>query len=51
MSTDLSLFSVGNFGPPYFISEIKDIYLEMVPGVTKYIFKLPKIEDPDNDNV
>ena len=34
MSTDLALTSVGNFGPPYFTSEIKDIYLDMVQGVT-----------------
>ena len=34
MSTDLTLSSVGNLGPPYFTSEIKDIYLEMVPGET-----------------
>ena len=51
MSTDVTLTSNGNFGPPYFTSEIKDINVEMVPGVTKYIFKLPKIADPDNDNV
>jgi hypothetical protein len=51
MSTDLTLISDGNFGPPYFTNEMKDIHLEMVPSVTKYIFKLPKIADPDNDNV
>ena len=41
MSTDLTLISQGNFGPPFFTNEIKDIYVEMVPGVPKYIFKLP----------
>ena len=51
MSSDLILNSVGNFGPPYFLSDIKDIYLEMIPGVTQYNFKLPRIADPDNDNV
>ena len=51
MSSDLTLNSVGNFGPPYFLSDIKDIYLEMIPGVTQYNFKLPRIADPDNDNV
>ena len=51
MSTDLVLVSVGNFGAPYFMSDMKDIFLEMIPGVTRYIFKLPQIADPDNDNV
>ncbi len=51
MSTDLTLISIGNFGAPYFTSDMDDIFLEMIPGLTQYIFKLPKIADPDNDNV
>ena len=51
MTSSLTLTSIGNFGPPYFTSDPKDIYVQMVPGVIKYIFKLPKVADPDNDNV
>jgi hypothetical protein len=51
MSTDLTLISGGNLGAPYFTTDIKDIYLIMIPGETKYIYRLPKIADPDNDNV
>ena len=51
MNSSLTLNSVGNFGPPYFTSDINDIYLLMLPGVKSYIFKLPKVADPDNDNI
>jgi len=51
MSSDLKLTSIGNFGPPYFISDIKDVYFEIISGVYQYNFKLPKIADPDNDSV
>ncbi len=37
----LTLKTVGNEGPPYFISEIKDVYIDLIPGVSEYIFKLP----------
>lgn len=49
MTSSLTLNFVGNLGPPYFITEMNDIYVLMIPGVTQYIYKLPIVADPDND--
>ena len=48
-----TLISEGNFGPPIFdgIGKINDITIVVTEKKKDFVFNLPKIFDPDNDNV